>query len=124
MWLITQNGAYSVVAYDPDRDPVKGERPPAGTHLLVRARASGDLEAIRYWVPDLAVGEDRTADYPYRAVISRADWDRAMAAEAAMVDYPTDLKGRVGEVMGVEREALYTQVWGILRGIRDEQGRQ
>jgi hypothetical protein len=119
MWVLTQHGAYSVVAYDPDRDLADGPKPPAGTHLLVRARARGDLEALRQWIPDLLVHEDRKADYPYRAVVSRAEWDGAMAAEAAIVDYTTDFKGRVGEVLGLDREALYTQVWAILRGIRD-----
>jgi hypothetical protein len=35
------------------------------------------------------------------------------------VDYSTDFKGRVGEVLGLDREALCTQVWAILREIRD-----
>ena len=118
MWVLTQHGAYFLVAYDPDQDPVEGDRPAAGTHLLVRARARGDLEALRQWIPDLAVREDPIADYRYRTVVSRADWDGAMAAEAAMVDYTSDFKGRVGQVLGLDREALYTQVWAILRGIR------
>jgi hypothetical protein len=116
---MTQHGAYSLVAYDPNKDPVEDESPPAGTHLLVRARARGDLEALRQWIPDLAVREDRSADYPYRALVSRVDWDAAMAGETALVDYTTDFKGQVGEVMGMEREALYTQVWAILRRIQN-----
>jgi hypothetical protein len=118
MWIFTQNGTYSVVAYDPDQDPVEGERPAAGEHLLVRARARRDLLALRQWIPELLVHENRKADYPYRAVVSRAEWDGAMVAEAAMVDYTTNFKGRVGQVLGLDREALYTQVWAILRGIR------
>src|SRR5918996_4129473 len=118
MWLATQNGFYSVVAYDPNKDPVVGPKPSAGTHLLVRARARGDLEALRQSISDLAVREDPMADYRYRAVVSRADWDRAMVAEAAMVDYTSDFKGRVGELQGVDRETLYTQIWATLRRIR------
>ena len=121
MWILTQHGAYSVVAYDPERDLADGPNHPTGTHLLVRGRADRDIEALRRWIPDLEVNEDRTADYRYRSVLSRTDWVRAMASEAAVIDYTTDFKGRVGEVLGSDREGLYTQVWGILRGIREDE---
>jgi hypothetical protein len=118
MWLATQNGFYSVVAYDARRDPSPGPKRPGRNSLLVRARARADIEALRRWIRDLDVREDLRADYRYRAVVSRAEWDRAMLAEAARVDYATDFKGRVGEVMGLDREALYTEIWAILRRLQ------
>jgi hypothetical protein len=118
MWIVTQKGFYSVVAYDHDLDPMDGEKPSRGTHLLVRARARADLEALRQWIPELTVREDSTADYRLRTVVSRVDWNRGLVSESGMVDYTSDFKGRVGQVLGMDREALYTQVWAILRGIR------
>jgi len=119
MWIVTQKGFYSIVAYDPERDPVDGPKPPPGRNLLVRTRARSDLEALRRWIPALAVREDPMADYQYRAVVSRVDWDRVLTSEAGMVDYTSDFKGRVGQVLGSDREDLYTRVWGLLGRIRE-----
>jgi hypothetical protein len=119
MWLITQHGAYSVVAYDPHRDPVAAERRSAGTNLLVRARARRDLEALRRWLPDLEVREDPAADYRFRTVVSPPEWDRVLISEARLIDYP-NFKSRVAETLGSEREALYTRVWTILRSLQEE----
>jgi hypothetical protein len=117
MWLATQNGFYSVVAYDARRDPSPGPKWPGRKCLLVRARARADLDALRRWIPDIHIREDAAADYRYRAVVSRSDWDRTLAKEASQIDYETSFKARVGQVLGFERESLYTQVWDILRGI-------
>ena len=43
------------------------------------AHAREDIEALRRQIPDLAPFEDPTADYRWRAVVTRADW-------AAVVD--------------------------------------
>jgi len=120
MWITTQKGFYSVVAFDPERDPAAGPKLPAGTHFLVRARARADLEALQRWIPDLIVREDSTADYRFRTVVSRVDWDRVLTSEAGLIDY-ANFKDRVGKTMGDDREELYTRVWAILRAIREDE---
>jgi hypothetical protein len=51
VWVFTQGGFYSVVAYDPSRD--HGGKTRGENLLLVRARVRNDLEQLRRWIPNL-----------------------------------------------------------------------
>ena len=107
MWLFTTQGFYSVVAHrrDPDR-------------LLVRARAREDLEALRDQIPDLRIASDRTADYRWRAVVTRAEWVAAIAQLATEIDYD-NFKSSVADRQGIERERLYMRVWAEMRKLQN-----
>jgi hypothetical protein len=106
MWLLTTQGFYSVVAH---RD-----RP--GT-LLVRARTRTDIEALRVQILDLAPFEDESADYRWRAEVSREQLAKAVAQLAEEIDYP-NFKNAVADAQGPEREGLYQQVWQVLRRLQ------
>ena len=107
MWLFTTQGFYSVIAHrrDPDR-------------LLVRARAREDLEALRDQIPDMRISSDRTADYRWRAVVTRAEWVAAIAQLATEIDYD-NFKSSVADRRGIERERLYMRVWAEMRKLRN-----
>jgi hypothetical protein len=115
VWVFTQNGFYSVVAYDPARDhggPTRGE-----DLVLVRARVGDDLEALRRWFPDLEIREHRRADYRFRTVLGRADWKRILEAEVDSLDY-TNFKNRVAHNQGHKRHEAYMRVWDAMRQLQ------
>ena len=49
MWIITQEGFYSVTAYDPHRG---AERADSGELIIARTRAREVLERITRWIGD------------------------------------------------------------------------
>lgn len=99
MWLFTTQGFYSVVAHRDEPDK-----------LLVRSRAREDIEALHRQIPDLEPFEDPDADYRWRAVVSRAEFERAVTQLVAAIDYP-NFKSAVGDRHSPERSALYEEVW-------------
>ncbi|MEX2193902.1 MAG: hypothetical protein WD844_01330 [Thermoleophilaceae bacterium] len=99
MWLITTQGFYSVVAHR--------TRP---EHVLVRARAREDLEALREQIPTLELYEDAGADYRWRADVHRDHWRGALIQLADRVDYD-NFKNAVAARQGMKREAVYHRVW-------------
>ncbi len=106
MWLLTTQGFYSVVE---DRG--------SPDHVLVRARAREDLEALQVQVPDLSIWEDSAADYRFRARLSRVEWIQAVAQMAAAVDYD-NFKNAVRDRQGSARAQLYSTVWAALRALQ------
>jgi len=106
MWLFTTQGFYSVVAHrgDPDR-------------VIVRARTEEDIEALRRQIPELEPFEDASADYRWRAIVSRERWRDATVQLADAIDY-ANFKSRVADCQGAERSARYQHVWAELRGLQ------
>lgn len=97
MWLFEKRGFISTVAYDPKKDKNKDSRfrtiaKKAGTHLLVRSRIEEDLDWLKTAVPGLVVETDASADYAYRAVISRAQYKKALCAAVDAIDYDSHFK--------------------------------
>jgi hypothetical protein len=109
MWLITERGFYSVVAH---RDEPN--------HLIVRARVRADLVALEALAPliDVRIMETPDADYSYRAIVTREDWQAAVAVLTAGIDYD-NVKGMVAERQGPERAAIYSNVWADLLALED-----
>ena len=74
MWIITQEGFYSVTAYDPQHG---GERSDSDDLIIVRTRVRADLERITEWIGD-DILPTPNADYPFRssrlAVPGSATW--------------------------------------------------
>jgi hypothetical protein len=99
MWLLTTQGFYSVVAHRDDPDK-----------LLVRARTRDDIEALREQIPSLEPFEDPSADYRYRAILTRAEWLVAVAQLVTEIDYD-NFKNAVAARQGGDRAALYGVLW-------------
>lgn len=106
MWLFTKVGFFSVVQKDEQR----------GTELLtVRARAAGDLHALRAtYLPELGGVEFLTgSDYQYRAVATRSAVARASSRIALDIDY-ANFKEVVSTAQGAARAHCYHRVWRAL----------
>ena len=103
MWVFTTAGFYSVVAH----------RTRHG-YVLVRARTRADMEALKAWIPDLQVFEDQAADYRWRAAVTTANWQNALASLAGAIDYD-NFKDAVAERQGHDRARIYSGVWSLLR---------
>jgi hypothetical protein len=109
MWYITRHGFYS---------PVQKDKSDPNT-LTVRARSRGDLERlIKGFLPDkkTVIKAGGGTDYPFRVVVSRADWETAAAALTADITYD-NFKNSVDAVCGVERHRIYMRVWHVLTDI-------
>lgn len=114
MWLIGEDGFVSVVAH---RD-----RP---DHLLVRARARGDLENFcRVAAEDGIDGFDpvgifnlESADYRWRLEVRRDDFAALSEALVRRIDYD-NFKNRVKE-RDPDRAYLYMDVWSDLHRIQE-----
>lgn len=101
MWIFFNDAALSIVA---DRDE--------GSALLVRARARGDIERV---FPGAAVRRTWSADYLYRAMVSRTAVGAAIAARAAEIDYD-NFKGSVTEG---DRHDAYLGCWATMRDFQN-----
>jgi len=103
MWIMTTRGFYSVVAHR-DREDL----------LLVRARCREDIDALGDLVPGEPIAY-ADADYAWRLEATRDDWERALRAMAAEVDYPS-FKDAIPDP---DRRGLYLAVWRLLLVLDD-----
>lgn len=109
MWLFTPFGFFSVV------------RKRGDPRLTVRARAAGDLDALRAsHAPSLSPTLAHAGtDYPYRATIAPEAWADAAASIARAVDY-ANFKDEVKSRQGTDRARAYAQVWEALLALEHE----
>jgi hypothetical protein len=105
MWLYTTIGFFSVVQKSLDGQPDDGS-------LLIRARANGDLEALREkYMPELGeIIYTPHGDYKFRASISHDDFARGLAGLVKDVDY-SNFKSEVARKQGNARAYVYHNVW-------------
>lgn len=103
MWLCLNRAFLSIVAPDP------GE--PDSDLLLVRARRPGDLESV---FPGCTVQRTPHRDYLFRALISRTEVARALAQEAAGIDYG-NFKASVASR---SLHDAFAQVWSVMAGLQ------
>jgi len=107
MWTATQHGYFSVVAHRDDIGP-EGDR-----IVLVRARDAKDLRRVRdagYAVGRIKAME--SADYPYRAEMTKDEWARYLADQVGEIDY-TNFKDRITTI-DAGRAKVYLKVWSAL----------
>lgn len=103
MWIFSKDGFLSIVQ---DRR--------AKSHLLVRARFKGDIEAI--FGEDVSVSETRDADYRFRASI-----DRNVVADriADMIRVELKYPNFKDSVKDPGRHADYMRVLGIMHAAQE-----
>lgn len=115
MWIATNKGFLSIV--QPSARDMKEAGVPAGADvLLVRARASGHIEAaFPNQVLQVIVRPER--DYLYRAFVPRAEVVKAIATQLATLDYPNFKNS-------VEDDPLhnaYARVWTVMHNYQTAQ---
>ena len=115
MWIITQEGFYSITAYDPHRG---GERADSDELIVVRARVREDLERITEWIGDDILATPN-ADYPFRVITSRSSWVSYMTRATHEIDY-FNFKNRVTDRLGSFRHDVLMTVWSALRRLQDQ----
>ena len=101
MWIQFNNAFLSIVE---NRDNK--------LELLVRARIKGDIEKI---FPEADVFEDESADYRYRAFISKAKVAERMMLKMKEINYD-NFKNSVKEI---DRKSAYSNVWIELRKLHE-----
>jgi hypothetical protein len=115
MWIMTQDGFYSVTAYDTLRG---GERSDAESLVVVRTRDRADLERLSAWIGDEVIATP-TADYPFRIIASRSAWSGYLAQATKDIDY-FNFKDRVTQRLGSFRHDVLMSVWSALRRLQRE----
>jgi len=116
MWLITTRGMFSAVQHDDDTNL-----------LVVRTRVYDDAvhlaQAVNDADEDFGRGETpaevisyRSSDYPFRVILTRAEWTWFATLAASEVDYG-NFKSAVAARQGHDREHVYHGVWSALLGL-------
>jgi hypothetical protein len=113
MWVITQDGFYSITAYDTRRG---GERSDAENLVVVRTRDRADLERVSAWIGD-EISATPTADHPFRAIATRSTWSDYLAQATKDIDY-FNFKDRVTQRLGSLRHEVPMSVWSVLRRLQ------
>ena len=103
MWLFTDNGFVSAIRYDNNKN-----------EITVRARDKQSLEEL-VELTNAEVIKRTDTDYPYRVIISDADWSSWVASKALTIDYP-NFKNRVYKTRGQKFAHLLSDVWGVMLG--------
>lgn len=118
MWIFTRKGFFSVVEYDPKKDPDKKSFARSivkrrGSHVLVRARVKEDLDDLKRVVKKLKVEDEPTADYRFRAVIPRKKWIEYLTLCAQEIDYDSHFKEvvRANATQPAARYQAMMNVW-------------
>jgi len=103
MWIFTTIGFFSAV------------QKRGTTHLTVRARAKGDLDALRNrYLPSLSPTSSRGGtDYPWRATVDHAAFAEAIKQMVLDVTYD-NFKNAVAATQGQARAHAYHEVWATL----------
>jgi 8-oxo-dGTP pyrophosphatase MutT (NUDIX family) len=113
MWLFVPEGFFSIVdAGEFDQE------------LMVRARASGDLDRLRErYLPELGPNiEIPGRDYPVRAFTTHEDFARCLAVMAMALDYD-NFKNEVARKHSSERAHIYHDAWHACRKIEKTNAR-
>ncbi len=133
MWLFDSASFTSVVAYDPAKDRAKKSKhrevavasvDPMGW-LLVRGRIREDLEGVGTQLGvDVFVDNDTSADYSYRALVSRDDWKRYLSLQVDKIDYDAHFKEVVQarSLPASQRSARYSAMmscWSAMARLQD-----
>lgn len=125
MWIFTKRSFLSVVAYDPKKDmeknsPFKNIAKSNKTHVLVRARVLEDIEDLKLVVPNVKIVDDIIADYKYRAVITRKQWDRYVLKANSEIDYDSHFKEvvRANSTQPQKRYSAMMSVWSAMMNLQ------
>lgn len=130
MWIFTDEGFLSVVAFDPKLDKQKRSRRQRKSWgknpVLVRARLEHDIDQIRPYWSKLKIEKDDSADYEFRAVVPRNRWIDFMANKAFEIDYDSHFKEVAqarspgGKLEANARHTAMMQVWSIMAKLQPD----
>ena len=120
MWIFTRLGFFSVVAHEDHPDT-----------FMVRARDRQHLANLMrvygingpHNVDGIDIVTTPNADYPYRIIVGKGEWQLVMIRLVDDIDYP-NFKASIASGEKLYAKLLH-EVWGILaRGMRHLRPRQ
>lgn len=122
MWLFTKYGFFSAVCAR--QGDGRHSHPVDPGRIMVRARISEHLEALKARFPDLLGGckieEFPGSDYAYRIFTDKAVWSQVLVGLNEELDYD-NFKSEVNKFQGpkgaVYEHALH-QVWSVMRRLQ------
>lgn len=106
MWIfLARAGYFSVVVREGHPD-----------QLVVRARDADDLRRLKqFYLPSLGTTlRLKGRDYPARAFTSKKAFSEALALAVEEIAFQ-NFKSETARAIGPEREAVYHDVWRVLR---------
>lgn len=104
MWILSQQGFYSVVSKPWNRDQET---------LTIRSRVRSDLESLSDYLPDMgSIIESTDSDYRFRTVAAQQATANAIAKLVAQIDYD-NFKAQIG-IESRQRASIYGNVWANL----------
>lgn len=117
IWLFDSRGFISAVAYDPSKDSNKSSKfssiaKQAGTHVLIRARIEEDLDMLKTVVPNLHVETDPSADYSFRAVVTRKQYKKFLVQAVDHIIYDSHFK-EAAQKYSPKAEGRYTAMMSV-----------
>lgn len=110
MWVFTQHGFVSAVQHFENPE-----------QIVVRSRDKESLALACAFFEKEIISSPRN-DYPFRIILSRAEFAEFMQTEVAMLDY-NNFKARLDVSRGDLWHDTATQVWGIMHDIEDKGAR-
>lgn len=106
MWVFTKQGFISIVEHRDNADD-----------LLVRSRASEDIEAL---FPSASIEFDPSADYVWRAVVPRLEVMAVVSDCVADVDYDSHAKENMTDNgRDTLRYSAYLKVWDAMYNFQE-----
>jgi hypothetical protein len=104
MWVFTKHGFLSAVEHRDKPDT-----------LIIRCRVRADLNNMReFYFRKMSKTEfNESADYPYRATISKKDFAKGMTRVIKDLTYD-NFKDEVKYEQGAARANIYMRVWSTL----------
>jgi len=101
MWIFLNNAFISMVEHREQPDS-----------LMIRARSEGDIERL---FNDAEVTETPTADYRFRATVTKQEAAAAISSKVQSIDYD-NFKNSVDEN---DRHDAYLGVWSVMHGYQN-----
>ena len=125
IWLFEKRGFVSVVAYNPDMDKWNEKHmkaaaesaDPSGMWLLVRARVEADLKEVQTIIGhDIMIETDKSADYSFRALVTRDDFKAYLCKAVDDIDYGSHFKevAEKNSTQGKARHSAMMSVWSAM----------
>ena len=108
MWIMTVDGFYSVV-----------KKPGQEKEITVRSRVKTDLEKLLNKLnSEISIQEGVGTDYPFRVVMSQADWGNYVQKAAMDIEYD-NFKNTL-EYSDHYRHEAYFNCWSALTSLEKE----
>jgi len=123
IWVLTPDGFFSAIAFDPKRGKADLKQIPAAPEdtLIIRSRVQADIEHLTATLAedgyDVPWWRDLGADYMFRAFVTREQWSAYLTRAVEDMEYG-NFKDEVTKRQGKKRHDVYMRVWSALLSLQ------